>query len=321
MRYIIYGAGAVGGVIGARMFQGGNEVILIARGQHFDALHRNGLEFVAPEGSHILGIPTVDTPEKIEFREDDVVILTMKSQDTLAAVETLRISAPPKTPIVCAQNGVENERVTARRFENVYGICVMLPAAHLEPGVVRLYAAPLSGILDIGRYPDGIDSTAERIAKNLEASHFSSLPDLEIMRQKYAKLIMNLGNVLDAACGREARGSDIHRRAIDEAMTCFAAAGIDVASRDEVRERRGDVIRIVPDKKGESRSGGSTWQSLARMTGTVETDYLNGEIVMLGRIHGIPTPVNAMLNEIGNVMARKKMPPGSMALAELTALL
>ena len=43
------------------------------------------------------------------------------------------------------------------------------------------------------------------------------------------------------------------------------------------------------------RSGSSTWQSLARHTGEVETDYLNGEIALLGRLHGVATPVNAAL--------------------------
>jgi 2-dehydropantoate 2-reductase len=47
--------------------------------------------------------------------------------------------------------------------------------------------------------------------------------------------------------------------------------------------------------QADQRSGSSTWQSLARHTGEVETDYLNGEIALLGRLHGVATPVNAAL--------------------------
>ena len=50
--------------------------------------------------------------------------------------------------------------------------------------------------------------------------------------------------------------------------------------------------------EGARARGGSTWQSLARGTGTIETDYLNGEIALLGRLHGVPTPVNAALQAI-----------------------
>ena len=61
--------------------------------------------------------------------------LTTKSQDSLAAAARTRgLRAARAPPIVCLQNGVENERVALRRFENVYGAVVMVPAAHLEPG-------------------------------------------------------------------------------------------------------------------------------------------------------------------------------------------
>ena len=51
MRYIVYGAGAVGGVIGARLFQAGHDVVLIARGPHLDAIRERGLTFETPDAS------------------------------------------------------------------------------------------------------------------------------------------------------------------------------------------------------------------------------------------------------------------------------
>ena len=50
----------------------------------------------------------------------------------------------------------------------------------------------------------------------------------------------------------------------------------------------------------QSRPGASSWQSLARGTGSIEADYLNGEIVLLGRLHGVATPVNAALQRLAN---------------------
>jgi len=72
---------------------------------------------------------------------------------------------------------------------------------------------------------------------------------------------------------------------------------------------------------GGRRGGGSTWQSLTRSAGTVETDYLTGEIVLLGRLHGVPTPVNAMLQSVANELARSHGPPQSRSAAELLATL
>ena len=72
---------------------------------------------------------------------------------------------------------------------------------------------------------------------------------------------------------------------------------------------------------GERRGGGSTWQSLARGTGRVETDLLNGEIVLLGRLHGVPTPVNALLQDVANELARTGAPPASLTEADLLARL
>ncbi len=70
---------------------------------------------------------------------------------------------------------------------------------------------------------------------------------------------------------------------------------------------------------GSERSGGSSWQSLSRGTGTVEADHLDGEIALLGRLHGIPTPVDDVLRRTANTFARERSAAGSMAVAELTA--
>ena len=70
-----------------------------------------------------------------------------------------------------------------------------------------------------------------------------------------------------------------------------------------------------------ARSGASSWQSLARGTGSIETDYLNGEIVMLGRIHGVPTPANALLQQVANRLAGEGAPPASVKADDLLAQL
>jgi 2-dehydropantoate 2-reductase len=80
----------------------------------------------------------------------------------------------------------------------------------------------------------------------------------------------------------------------------LAAAGIDVVSDEEARAGAA-LIRVPPALQSR---GGSTWQSLARGAASVETDYLNGEIVLLGRRRGIPTPANSLLQNMMAELAR-----------------
>ena len=129
----------------------------------------------------------------------------MKTQDTEAALDRLAGSAHRPGAVACAQNGVENERLALRRFADVHAVCVMCPATHLEPGVVQASSAPVSGILDVGRYPSGIDAATTALADALGGSTFVSEVRPDIMRWKYSKLLMNLGNVVQAAFAPSAR--------------------------------------------------------------------------------------------------------------------
>jgi 2-dehydropantoate 2-reductase len=311
MRFILYGAGAIGGVIGGRLHQGGHDVVLIARGAHLDAIESSGLRLLSPHDDETMKIAAAGDPAGIEWADGDVVLLCMKSQDTAGAVTRLAACAPPSTTVVCTQNAVENERVALRSFERVYGICVMCPTSHLEPGVVIAHSTPTSGILDIGRWPSGVDDTTAAISEALRASTFESEPVADIARWKYTKLLMNLGNAVDACCGPEARFGELGAMAMAEGRAVLDAAGIVYASEEEDKARRADHLKMRPVGDGARWKGSSSWQSLERGTGTIEADYLNGEIALLGRLHGVPTPVNATMQRLANDLAARKAAPGS----------
>jgi 2-dehydropantoate 2-reductase len=318
MRFVVYGAGAVGGVLGGRLFEAGHDVVLLARGAHYDALDKDGLRLETPDGAIMLPIPVAPAPDEVRFRDDDVVLLTMKSQDTGLAVAALAAVAPPDLPVVCVQNGVENERTALRRFSNVYGICVMSPTTHLAPGVVQANSAPVTGLLDIGRWPAGTDEVTTSIAEALRSATYHSEPRPDIPRWKWGKLILNLFNAIEAVCGPAARAGELGRRIHAEALTCLEVAEIPFVGREEDTARRGDLLQLRPIA-GARREGSSSWQSLSRSTGAIETDYLNGEIVLLGRMFGVPTPVNAAIQRWANELALHRRPPGSVDEATVLA--
>ncbi len=316
MRYVIIGAGAIGGVIGAQLHEGDADVVLVARGEHLRAIEAQGLRIESPDGTRVVAVPAVGDVAAAELSEGDVAVLAVKSQHTAEVIAALTAAAPPAVSVVCAQNGVENERVALRSFANVYGLCVRLPASHLEPGVVRAHRGPVAGILDLGRFPTGVDATAEAVANQLSQSGFvaAALPD--IMRWKYTKLLLNLGNAIEVIVGPDARGGTLFTRAREEGIACLHAAGIDFASDTEDAARRAD---LVPRPAG-APVGGSSWQSVTRRTGNVEADFLNGEIVLLGRIHDVPTPVNTTLQQLANQLARTHAAPGTLTEADVLAL-
>jgi 2-dehydropantoate 2-reductase len=319
MRYVIYGAGAIGGTIAARLHTAGQDVLLLARGANLAALQRDGLHFQTPDSDERLKIPALASPLEAKIGATDVVLLSMKTQDTAAALLELRDHADPAAAVVCAQNGVENERLALRYFADVYGMCVYLPAQHLEPGVVQAFAAPTFGVLDLGRAPDSVDERAQRIAADITAAGFACEARPDIMRWKYAKLISNVGNATQALFGPDARGSDLDERARAEAHACYAAAAIDFTPAAEATARHSLMSPLRP-VAGKPHSGGSSWQSLVRQAGSIESDYLNGEIVLLGRLHGVPTPVNEALRQTAARMTRDGSAPGSVDPAQFEAL-
>jgi 2-dehydropantoate 2-reductase len=325
MRFIVYGAGAIGGTIGARLFEGGHDVVLIARGAHLAALREHGLRFRTPEGERILSLPVVGSPGELDWRGDEVVILAMKTQDTAPALAALEAAAGTRVPVVCAQNGVENERLAARRFERVYAMLVALPATHLEPGVVTASGAPVSGCLHAGVYPSGVDDTIATVCQSLDASGFRSEAVGDAMALKYRKLLLNLGNALDVIIGRSSWGEGGEVGALlatlrEEGEACYRAAGIAPVSPDAYRERVTAHYRSVA-VAGETRAGSSTLQSVLRGHTLTEVDYLNGEIVLLGRLFGVPTPANRVVRELAARAAAGGAGPANMTVAEIRSLI
>jgi 2-dehydropantoate 2-reductase len=362
MRYVIIGAGAVGGTIGVRLSEAGHDVTLVARGAHLEAIRAHGLTLTTPDGEYTARLPAIGDPASagpasagtasigaappgsvagdasrdgqagLRLTPDTVLVLAVKSQDTEAALRSwadLPVlgggTAAQRLPLLTAQNGVANERAAARLFDRVYPVTVWLPATHLEPGRVVASGHPYSGMLHLGVFPSGTDETAAQIGADLAASRILAPVRADPMRWKYGKLLRNLGNGIEALLGRStgpgpAPHADLFEAVRVEGEAVLAAAGISYTSGAEEAAERGDQVQAVPVGGGQ-RQGGSTWQSLARDAGSAETDYLNGEIVLLGRLHGVPTPVNAAVQRAVRRAVRERIPAGGFSRAELDALL
>jgi len=137
-----------------------------------------------------------------------------------------------------------------------------------------------------------------------------------VMASKYGKLLLNLHNIVEAALGRGAETRRIDALLRAEGEAALAAAGIAWREVGAGDPRRQELMRDRP-VAGFDRLGGSSTQSLARGTGSIETDWLNGEVVLLGRLHGVPTPANAFLTALGARLARDGLRPGAVTPEEI----
>ena len=189
-RYIIIGAGAVGGAIGGRLAKAGRSVVLVARGDHLRALRETGLRLRTPDEDVVQQVPAVAEPVQVRLTDDDILILATKTQQANEALLQWA-DAPVQTdgrtdgnagdrlPIFLAMNGVTAETMAHRYFRRVYGICVWMPVVHLVPGEVIIRSTPRSGTLHLGRVPvvrrdDDDQQLLQATAEDLRAANFDA---------------------------------------------------------------------------------------------------------------------------------------------------
>jgi len=331
MRIIVYGAGAIGSVIGGYLHDSGAETVLVCSKAHAEAISRGGLKITGVQGDYDLDVPAFADVSEIDFRDDDAVFLTTKTHDTEAAIDRLG-DAAGKLAAVCFQNSVRNEEFAAGRFAHVYGGIAFFGAKYLEPGKV-VHTAENS--LGIGLYPKGMDNTGDALSNILTRAGFSVTAYADIMAVKWAKLFRNLNNAIFAITGLPILGGIKYEESrflmadvLEEGLRVVETAGIKILPLaghqppDKMLEslrRPGDRDFDIPDDE-ETALRPSTWQDLYLRRGRTEVEYLNGEIVRLGEKLGIPTPLNSLMVRVVNRMAHEKLVPGAYNVADLRAM-
>lgn len=319
MRLIIYGAGGIGCVMGGHLALTGQDVVLIGRPGHVNAINRDGLKFITPSGIHMLPVPAVTGPEQIEFGPEDAVCLTMKGQNTEEAMKDLK-AVVDDVPVFCFQNGVRNEETVSAYFPRVYGAMVRVGSVYLTDGEVIARRDP-PGWFIIGRYPKGKDEIAETVAEQLRTARFFVRTSDDVMPYKWGKLMGNLGNAVGAITSARWRDvGHIMRAAQKELTDLLTEANIHWISQEQVGKEWSEISEPLLGRV-EHEAQSSTWQSLAREQGTVETDFMNGEVVRLAESLGKKAPVNEILLRIAKEMAANREHPGKYTAEELTSML
>jgi 2-dehydropantoate 2-reductase len=257
-----------------------------------------------------------------------VLVLAVKSFHCAAAVVELRRATTLELPIFCAQNGVTNEGITARYFQQVHGVMVLIGAKRLVPGTVVHTG---NGPVGIGTYPGGLSQAAQYVAIALQETDLPIYTTEHIDRAKWNKLLLNLNNAtlgLTGLATQEATADAAARVWMadvwEEGARVLQAAGIAYegppgmgAIEERIRELRDNPVPPYVPVDDERTGRSSLWQDLYHRRRQVEAEYLNGEIVRLGRRCGVPTPYNSLLLELSTAMAVAGALPGTHTVQQL----
>jgi 2-dehydropantoate 2-reductase len=336
-RYVIVGAGAIGGTVGGVLARAGIPTVLVARGRHVEILAANGLTLTTPDGVFRTPVSAVSRPEDMRLTRHDVLVFTTKTQQLDAALpewvdqpvhgpDGVVGIAGDLLPVLTALNGVAAEEKALRYFRQVFGVCVWLPAVHLEPGEVIVRSWPVVGQFHIGRWPAPLrtpddDEFLQRLAQRWIPAGIRVNPVEDVAPWKYNKLLSNLGNAVGALSVDGADITQVVTALRHEGEYVLRHAGIEFTSFEVSTAARvdGPTPRAVPGS--DTGASNSTWQSLSRNTGNVETDYFNGEIVRIAHQHGITAPLNAALARASRDAIRNQLGPSPFSAAQLLELL
>jgi 2-dehydropantoate 2-reductase len=311
MRICIFGAGAVGGHIAARLAASGHDVAVVARGAHLEAMRHRGVTLLHGE-EVIRGAVRTEAKDP-----HDAVIVTLKANMLGVFAELAGPLLGPDTAVVFAQNGIpwwyaeelealdpggRLKRAIARR--NVVGGVVYSANEVVEPGVVRNFV-PGNNMLVIGDAENRNPPRVEELRAALEASGMASPRPEDIRHSMWAKLLQNLGNsslCLLTESTTSAIVADPQLRKLSERIKSEAAA---IALAHSV-----DVGR-APHRP----SGGHASGAIGHKPSMLQ-DYERGrpmEIeaqlmapLALGRAVGVPTPTLDMIIPLAAEKAASK---------------
>ena len=315
-RIAVIGAGAVGSALGALLHRAGENVVLIARPAHIAAICQHGLQVDGDTGDFIA---PVEAAEALNFRPD-LALLTVKTQDVIAAVKANQAFLND-VPVVTFQNGLRSDELVASILprEQILSAVVLMHVTYLLPGKVTVV---YRGELMLGRPFGRRDAQLENIAHVLNHAVPTRVTD-NIQGAHWLKLIVNLNNALPAitnlTMSQVYRNTFLRSLAVGlmrEGLRVVRRANIRLESLPEVSVGLTRLINWMPSGIAGRIAAvkvrrlttvwplwGSTLQSIQRGHPT-EIDYLNGEIVVLGKRCGEATPLNWRIVELVHQVER-----------------
>jgi 2-dehydropantoate 2-reductase len=291
------GAGGVGGYFGARLAQGGSDVVFVARGAHLAALREGGLVVESKLGD--LSLPKVQaTDDASTIGSVDVVLIGVKLWDTEVAAQAVSAIVGPTTVVLSLQNGVEKDDVLRRILgeEPILGGVCYIASTIVRPGIIS-HTGTLQKIV-FGEYDGRRSARAEALLEACRRGGIDAELSPDIRKAIWEKFVFLVGHSAVTTTMRSPIGpirtNPQTRRFLLDAMREVVAVGRahGVALNAEYAEDRLTYFDGLP-----AQMVSSMYHDLERGN-RLEVDWLSGAVVELGQAVGFPTPVNRAVRDI-----------------------
>ena len=291
------GAGALGGYFGARLAQGGADVVFIARGAHLAALRERGLLIESPYQPLVLPeIAATDDPASVA--PVDVILFSVKLWDTEAAARLLGPMIAPATAVVSLQNGVQKDDVLRAILGEaaVMGGVAYLATAIARPGVIAQIGSVQRMVF--GEYDGARTGRATALLAACKRGGIDAELSTNIRRAIWEKFVFLVALSGATTAMRERLGRIRgHQRSraflldlMRETVSVGRALGVDLPEH-YAQERLAFADTLPPDMTS------SMFHDLERGQ-RLELAWLSGAVMELGERMGVPTPANRAVNDI-----------------------
>jgi 2-dehydropantoate 2-reductase len=294
MRIAIMGAGGVGGCLGGLLAKAGNDVSLIARGEHLEAIRANGLKLIRPDGEFVVKVDATDDPA--EVGPVDLIIYTVKTFHNRSVITTLKPLMGEETSIITLQNGVESHELLG----SVLGPSNILPgaywaSAHIQtPGVISedVLSKLSFGEIEVTESLRALDIRKVFRDAGIEAD--ISTDPVQVLWQKFV-VLSSLAGITSAA---QTRASELLKfpdarkmflDAMEEALAIGMARGMDLS--ENLAQESLEWIDNLPDFQVSMHADFEA----GRVT---ELDALSGGVIRLGKQIGVKTPVHSFFYSV-----------------------
>ena len=294
MRIAIMGAGGVGGCLGGLLGKAGNDVWLIVRGEHLEAIRANGLKLVRPDTEFVVQVNATDNPA--EVGPVDLVLFTVKTYQNRHVITTLKPLMGHETSVITLQNGVESHE----QLGAVLGPSNILPGAYwasshiLSPGVI---GEDVPAQISFGEIDDTDSLRSPDIRKVFRDAGIEteiSLDPLQVLWEKFI-VLSALAGITSAAQTRPKEllkypdARTMFCNAMEESLAVGLAKGINLP--DNLVQNSLKYIESLPDFQnsmhGDYEAGRAT-----------ELEALSGAVIRLGKQIGVKTPVHEFLYSV-----------------------
>ena len=289
MRIAVFGAGGVGGFLGARLAEAGADVHLIARGEHLAAIREDGLRLASVDGDLVLDLPATDDPA--EIGPCDVVIFTVKTYDTAAAAAQLDPLLGPDTAVISFQNGPDNEAILADEVgaDHVMGGVAQIFSTIAGPGVIEHTGGPalfIFGELD-GRRSDRAErfrshcasavGVEPELSTDVEVDIWRKVAFISAQSGLTAAVRLPLGDLRDAPAAWGA-----YRRVVAEVCAVGRADGVALPE--------GTTDELLEFAEGLDADAYSSMHYDLTHGNRLELEGLHGAVLRRAEEHGVPAP-------------------------------